>query len=242
MQEMQETWVRSLDWEDPLELQVATCSSILAWQIPWTEEPGRLWAMGSQRVGHDLAARHTCTYSGSSLPSQGWKPHSLHRKVESAAELPGKSQWCLVYNDTWSWPPGYKGSPWSDFSQVPLSPLFQLCPTFPCPAQSLPGVFPALIIKSLIRPPTFDVYVHDLVLTQILWGQFSRDSPQALGVSVIFHPLTPFTLLPDYKPPAVFVVFRIELDFSPPLQCPYHYSFGQGVPYRFNKCRWFSFE
>ena len=48
MQEMQETWVRSLDWEDPLELQVATCSSILAWQIPWTEEPGRLWAMGSQ--------------------------------------------------------------------------------------------------------------------------------------------------------------------------------------------------
>ena len=64
----------------------------LAWQIPWTEEPGRLWAMGSQRVGHDLAARHTCTYSGSSLPSQGWKPHSLHRKVESAAELPGKSQ------------------------------------------------------------------------------------------------------------------------------------------------------
>lgn len=73
-------------------------------------------------------------------------------------------------------------------------------------------------------------------------GQFSRDSPQALDVSVIFHPLTPFTHLPDCTPPAVFVVFRTELDFSPPLQCPYPYSFGQGVPYRFNKCRWFSFE
>ena len=44
----QETWVRSLGWEDPLEKGTATHSSILAWRIPWTEEPGRLQYMGSQ--------------------------------------------------------------------------------------------------------------------------------------------------------------------------------------------------
>ena len=48
-----ETWARSLGWEDPLEEGVATHSSILAWEIPWTEEPGGLQSMGSQSVGHD---------------------------------------------------------------------------------------------------------------------------------------------------------------------------------------------
>ena len=50
---MQETWVLSLGWEDPLEEEVAAHSSILAWEIPWTEEPGRLQSVGSQRAGHD---------------------------------------------------------------------------------------------------------------------------------------------------------------------------------------------
>ena len=50
---MQETWVRSLGWEDPLEGEMATHSSIPAWRIPWTEEPGRLQSMESQRVRHD---------------------------------------------------------------------------------------------------------------------------------------------------------------------------------------------
>ena len=50
---MQETWVRSLDWEDALEKGTATHSSILAWRIPWTEEPDRLQSMEWQRVGHD---------------------------------------------------------------------------------------------------------------------------------------------------------------------------------------------
>ena len=50
---MQETQVRSLGWEDPLEKEMATHSSILAWRIPWTENPGGLQSMGSQRVGHD---------------------------------------------------------------------------------------------------------------------------------------------------------------------------------------------
>ena len=50
---MQETWVQSLGWEDPLEKGTATHSSILAWRIAWTEEPGRLQSRGSQRVGHN---------------------------------------------------------------------------------------------------------------------------------------------------------------------------------------------
>ena len=50
---MQETWVKSLDWEDPLERGKVTSSNILACRIPWTEEPGRLQSTGSQRVGHD---------------------------------------------------------------------------------------------------------------------------------------------------------------------------------------------
>ena len=48
-----ETWVRSLGWEDPLEKEMATQPSTLAWKIPWMDEPGRLQSMGSQRVGHD---------------------------------------------------------------------------------------------------------------------------------------------------------------------------------------------
>ena len=50
---MLETWVQSLGQEDPLEKGLATHSSILAWRIPWTEEPGVLQSVRSQRVGHD---------------------------------------------------------------------------------------------------------------------------------------------------------------------------------------------
>ena len=50
---MQETQVQSLGWEDLLEKEMATHSSILSWEIPWTEESGRLQSMGSQRVGHN---------------------------------------------------------------------------------------------------------------------------------------------------------------------------------------------
>ena len=50
---MRETWVRFLGWEDPMEESMATHSSILAWRIPWTEDPGGLRYMGLQRVEHD---------------------------------------------------------------------------------------------------------------------------------------------------------------------------------------------
>ena len=50
---MRETQLQSLGWEDLLEKEMETHSSIFAWKFPWTEEPGRLQSMGSQRVGHD---------------------------------------------------------------------------------------------------------------------------------------------------------------------------------------------
>ena len=53
MQELQETWVRSLSREDPMEEDMATHSNICAWRIPWTEEPGGLQSIGLHRVGHD---------------------------------------------------------------------------------------------------------------------------------------------------------------------------------------------
>ena len=58
MQEIQETQVQSLGQEDPLEKEMATHSSILAWKIPWTEDPDGLQSMGSQRVRHNWAHTH----------------------------------------------------------------------------------------------------------------------------------------------------------------------------------------
>ena len=63
---MQKTWVRFLGLEDPLEKEMAIHSSILAWKTSWTEEPGRLQSMRSQRVGHDLATKPPPNTSGNS--------------------------------------------------------------------------------------------------------------------------------------------------------------------------------
>ena len=54
---MWETWVQSLGWEDPLQEGMAIHSSILAWTIPWIEDPGRLQSMGSQRIRQDLTTK-----------------------------------------------------------------------------------------------------------------------------------------------------------------------------------------
>ena len=76
---MQETWVRSLAQADPLEKKMATHSNILAWEIPWTEDPGGLQSMGLQRVGHSLAAEHVHTLlqslSSFSLSFSQWPCH-----------------------------------------------------------------------------------------------------------------------------------------------------------------------
>jgi len=69
---MQETWVQSLGQEDPLEEGIATHSTILVWRIPWTEEPGGLWVMGSQRAT-DMTEQLTLTYKSLSIKQNAWK-------------------------------------------------------------------------------------------------------------------------------------------------------------------------
>ena len=79
---MWETWVQSLGPEDPLEKEMATHSSTLAWKIPWTEEPGRLQSMGSQRVRHNWAT----SLSLSSLPLFV-KDIKMQRQMQSLVQV-----------------------------------------------------------------------------------------------------------------------------------------------------------
>ena len=76
---LQETWVQSLGWEDPLEKWMPTHSNILAWRIPWTKEPGGLQSLASQRVRHNWATKwaHTCTHTHTPTPT----PTHTHTQV-----------------------------------------------------------------------------------------------------------------------------------------------------------------
>ena len=71
---MQETQVQSLDWQDPLEEEMATHSSILAWEIPWTEKPGRLQSMGVSESDTTKATEHTPTHVPSGSFSMSFIP------------------------------------------------------------------------------------------------------------------------------------------------------------------------
>ena len=108
---MQETQVRSLGQEEPLEEDMETHSSILAWKIPWTEKPGGLWSLGSQRVRHDWATEHH-QQSGLSLllhwVRETWAPgtwglagpqrESLHRGWGPHMDsLPHRELWWLSH-------------------------------------------------------------------------------------------------------------------------------------------------
>ena len=87
---MQETQVWSLGWKDLLEEEMATHSSILTWRIPWTEEPGRLQCMGSQRIGHDCsdwAHTHTYVYTRTYMYGAVASPHPLLPWPHLAATL-----------------------------------------------------------------------------------------------------------------------------------------------------------
>ena len=98
MQETQEMQVGSLDWEYPLEEEMATCSSILAWRIPRTEEPGGLQSTGSQRVRHDWAHSHTSNRIILGMP---WWP-SGQDLVLSLLELsPGPGLGTKVLHAVW---------------------------------------------------------------------------------------------------------------------------------------------
>ena len=72
MQKTQETWVQYPGQEDPLEKEMATCSSVLAWKIPWTEEPARLESTGSPRVGYNWTHMHIPSFLPECLQARGY--------------------------------------------------------------------------------------------------------------------------------------------------------------------------
>ena len=107
-----ETWVWPLHWEDPLEKRIATHSSILAWGIPWTEEPGGLQSMGSQRVEHDWATHtHTPMIIAAAAKSLQSCP-TLCDPIDSSppgSPVPGILQaitleWvAIAFSNAWKW-------------------------------------------------------------------------------------------------------------------------------------------
>ena len=123
---MWETQVQSLDWEDLLKREMATHSSILAWKIPWTEEPVRLQSMGLQRVGHDWATSLSFTFSS----------------VQSIS--------CVqLFETPWWWPPCSSPTPgvhppMSIESVMPSNHLI-LCH----PLLLLPSIFPSIRVFSI---------------------------------------------------------------------------------------------
>ena len=105
MQETQETQILSLHGEDPLEEEMTTCFSILAWEIPWTKEPSKLQSMRAQRVGHDWTCVKTDDSSvqvSRSVMSDSLRPHGLqHARLPCPSPTPGaysnsysSSRWC----------------------------------------------------------------------------------------------------------------------------------------------------
>ena len=130
---MQETRVRSLGREDPLEKEMATHSSTLAWKIPWMEEPGRLQSVGSQRVGHDWA---TSPYLTSEKIRHNWATFTSLQTANSVCLVEGSSSKLLLIHlsgGACSWPhrhlikdsARYLGSPlWSfSFTNPPQFPV-----------------------------------------------------------------------------------------------------------------------
>ena len=101
---MQETWVQSLGQEDPLENIMAAHSSILAWRIPWTEEPGRLQSMGLQRVGHDWVTFTLCwlykigseVSESRSVVSNSLRSHGLYSLWNSSSQNTGVGSLSLL--------------------------------------------------------------------------------------------------------------------------------------------------
>ena len=113
---MEETWVWSLDWEDPLEKGMITHSSILTWRIPWTEEPGWLQSIGSQRVGHHWATKHTHTHTHLQGKKKknwtgGWpciflsnqKPHTLFKPSQSPCVGTIWASVCMHKYNSYQW-------------------------------------------------------------------------------------------------------------------------------------------
>ena len=163
MRQMQEMWVRSLCGEDPLEKRMATHSSILAWKIPWTEEPGGLQSMGSQRVRHNWALMpHSLSdvtwaplsHPGASHLNCWWNMgSSLTLDLQSQSFRAGVlNLWDLMPDDLrWSWYNNNRNKVHNEYNVLEASPNHPPPPP-PCHPGSCKNCFPpkwALVAKLL---------------------------------------------------------------------------------------------
>ena len=106
---MRETWVRSLGWDDPLEKEMATHSSILVWKIPWMEELGRLQSMGSQRVGHNSGFTQGGTSGVTVVENLSAKQEMQVQSLGQEDPLekgPATHSTMLVWRNPWTKEPG----------------------------------------------------------------------------------------------------------------------------------------
>ena len=162
---MQEAWVRSLGREDTLEKEMATHSSVLAWRIPWMEEPGGLQSMGSQRVGHNWATSLSLScnsiFSFLKIFVLMWTIFKVFREFVTILFL----FYVLVF-----WPLGmWDLSPDQGSNRHPLHWKHRLLTTGP-PRKSLNFQFfkePSYCFPSQLHqftfPPTMHVYHHFLI-------------------------------------------------------------------------------
>ena len=170
MKEMQEMQVRLLGQEDPLEKEKATHSSIFAWEIPWTEDPGGLQSMESQRVRHDWARMHTCMHAlwpSLESPTTYLLPYSLGWIGHTPANFKGSED--REY-------PQIRGrdirSPWPlDFAFVQLLLLLTLGLVFffSFCSSRLPPYLGSILSLSLSRL-SLSVHFLQFVLAAWLWG------------------------------------------------------------------------
>ena len=150
---MQETQVRSLGWEDPLEKEMVTHASILAWRIPWTEKPGGLQSTGSQRVGHDWA------------PSPS--PSGVHRCA-------------CMFSLVWLFLSPWTGACQAPLSMEFSRQEDQSGLPFPTPVVSVSWFkFLPLALPFLISPPT----LHQVTSKQQILPHYSSQTLQCLHIS-----------------------------------------------------------
>ena len=167
MRQMQETWVRSFCGEDPLETRMATHSSILAWKIPWTEEPGGLQSMGSQRVRHNWALMpHSLSdvtwaplsHPGASHLNCWWNMgSSLTLDLQSQSFRAGVlNLWDLMPDDLrWSWyNNNNRNKVHNEYNVLEASP------NHPPPSTSLPPWFMQKLFSTKVSPGSKTVGVY----------------------------------------------------------------------------------
>ena len=151
MHETQEMWIQPLGEEDPLEKEMATCSSILAWEMPWTEEPSGLQSMGLQRIRHSLPTEHS---------TQPFHQQEGRRTLLKMGEWPSHGEVRLFLSQA-GHDQGHGGFPSQISRSRSVSPLGHLTSFLPMPwtyptnkAESIPSdsVGFSLTLKPLSLP------------------------------------------------------------------------------------------